>query len=70
MLLIGMLRFLFVSGSYILMLAVMTYNTGVFLVAGVGLAVGFILTPQTEHKALRITSGAYHPPEKFLRDPN
>lgn len=52
------------------MLAVMTYNTGVFLISSIGLAVGYLLTPQSEHKTLKITSGAYHPPEKFLRDPN
>lgn len=52
------------------MLAVMTYNTGVFVVASVGLAIGYLLTPQSAPEGIKIEQQMTFTPEKFLRDPN
>lgn len=52
------------------MLAVMTYNTGVFIVASTGLAIGYLIVPQSAPEGIKIQQEMTFTPEKFLRDPN
>ena len=70
LLMMGLLKFLSISLSSILMLAVMTYNTGVFLVICIGLAVTSAIIPHGKETNEELLSKLAPKQDNYLRSAN